>query len=383
MGEALIRKRKPVKSPPKIYGIKIDTTNSNPETALAYTDNAIGFTPAQGNNGNFSYGSWQDKFPFNQIKPCLLKNGVVQYYLNPNDYTKKIDGTNADITSGADGDVMIEFPKIWWKFETIGTDLYVRYANAKVDSGYKCLAHMRGTTEKAKCYISAYLGYSDGSKLRSLSGKITTAYKTIGAFRTIAQANGSGYDQMAYFQLLMLQVLGTVMFKSRDWQTALGRGYVDGNSAKVNTGATNAKGMFYGETTGKQQLKFCGIEDFWGNIYYWIDGLFSDADRNILIGNESFNDIGSGYTNYGQGATTNIVGYIDDIQGGTETGFIVKTANGSESTHYPDSAVLNVSRLPRFGGDWSAADKAGAFRLHVGYSESEKYSVIGARLVYF
>lgn len=250
-----------------VYGVKIDTLNSNPSTALTYIDNAVGFTPASGNNGAFSYGSWEDKFPFNQIRPCLYKDGAVNYYLNPNDYTKKLDGSTSDITTGADGDVMVEFPKVYWKFESVGTDLFIRYSPYKVDGGYKCLAHTRGSTEKDKCYISAYLGNDLASKLRSLSGKMPTASKTIGAFRTLAQANGAGYDQMAYYQMLMLQVLFVVMFKNRDSQTALGRGYVDGNSESIATGGTNAKGMFYGEATGKQQIKFCGIEDF-GVIYF-------------------------------------------------------------------------------------------------------------------
>ena len=114
---------------------------------------------------------------------------------------------------------------------------------------------------------------------------------------------------MAYYQLLMLQVLYTVAFKNLDSQTALGRGYVDGNTAAIATGGTNAKGMFYGEATGKQQMKFCGIEDFYGNCLYWIDGFFCDASRNILIGNQSFNDTGNGYTNYGIGATADLTGY--------------------------------------------------------------------------
>lgn len=388
MGEALIiRKGKPVKPPSKIYGIKINTTNNNPATAVTYTDDAIPFTPANGNNGNFSYGSWADKFPFNQIKPCLLKNGVVQYYLNPSDYTKKADGTNADITSGNDGDVMIEFPKIYWKFETIGTDLYIRFSDTKVDSGYKCWGHTKGNTKKDKVYIGAYLGSDIGSKLRSLSGKSpytggTAPAGTIGTCRTMAQANGAGYVQHPYFQLLMLQILFIVMFKNRDSQTALGRGYVDGNGAKINTGGANTKGLFYGETTGKQQVKFCGIEDFWGNCYYWIDGLFSNANRNILIGTESFNDTGSGYTDYGQGATANLSGYISAVQGGTETGFIVKATGGSESTHYPDYGYLNASCLPYFGGHWSSGSGAGAFTLRVSNSAAGSNAGVGARLVY-
>ncbi|UGB31718.1 hypothetical protein [Metabacillus sp. B2-18] len=366
----------------QIYGVKIDTTNSNPATALTYTDNAIGFTPANGNNGAFSYGSWADKFPFNQIKPCVLKSNLtVNYYLNPNDYTKKLDGSVADITSGAAGDVMVEFPKLWWKLEKIGTDLYVRYADAQIDSSWKCLAHKRGVTDKDKVYLSAYMGTTISSKLRSLSGKTPTTTQTIGAFRTQAQANGAGFDQMAYYQLLMLQVLFVIMFKSRDSQAALGRGYVDGNTAAIATGGANTKGLFYGETTGKFQNKFCGIEDFWGNSYYWVDGFYSDASRNMLIGTQNFNDTGSGYTNYGQGATADIGGYISDVQGGTETGFVIKASAGSASTHYPDYGNLSASRLPCFGGYWPDASYAGAFQLDVKYSAADSSSYIGGRLL--
>ena len=365
-----------------LYGVKIDTTNSNPLSALTYTDGAIGFTPALGNNGTFNAGSWADKFPFNAIKPCLFLNGIVNYYLNPNNYAQKIDGVTAsDITSSTDGDVMIEFPKIYWKFETIGTDLYIRYSDVQIDSTYKCLAHMRGTTEKDKCYISAYMGYSLSSKLRSLSGKTPTVSQTIGAFRTLAQANGSGYDQMAYYPLLMLQVLYIIMFKNRDSQTALGRGYVDGNTAAIVTGGTNAKGMFYGETTGKLQNKFCGIEDFFGNVRYWIDGFFSNASRNMLIANQTFNDTGSGYVDHGVGVVANIGGYIDTIQGGTETGFVVKTVAGSVTTYYADYGSLSVSGLPYFGGYWTNAATAGAFYLDVSTSATYSNAITCARLM--
>src|SRR3712207_7741733 len=40
-----------------VYGVKIDTKNSNPETAVTYIEMSEGFTPAKGNNGNFNYRS--------------------------------------------------------------------------------------------------------------------------------------------------------------------------------------------------------------------------------------------------------------------------------------------------------------------------------------
>ena len=113
------------------------------------------------------------------------------------------------------------------------------------------------------------------------------------------------------------------------------------------------------------QNKIFGIEDFWGNYYQFIDGLFCDANFNILIGDNNFNDTGNGYVNYGKGATANINGYIKNVQGGTETGFIAKDGTGSNTTFYSDYASLYSGRLPYFGGSRSDGSSAGSFRLIV------------------
>lgn len=355
----------------------IDSNNSNPETAVTYSNGATGKTPAPIGGG---VSSWDNVYPYNQIKPCLLKNGIVQYYLNPNDYTKKIDGTASDITTGNDGDVMVEFPVIYWNM-IIGS--VVNIAKTAIYPSYKALAHTVGSNVKEKIYIGAYLGSELNGKLRSLSGKVPAANQTIGAFRTLSQANGAGYQQLGYYQVLMLQHLFMLKYKNRDSQSALGRGFVDGNTAAINTGGTNTKGMDFGETTGKMQMKFLGIEDFWGNVRQWVDGLFSDANWNILISNQSaFNDTGAGYANFGQGAIANVSGYISSIQGGTEKGFITKIGGGSETTHYADSGILTASCLPAFGGHWSTASSAGAFFLSVGSSASYTNAGIGGRLVF-
>lgn len=363
----------------KIYGVRIDTTNSNPETAVSYTDNAVGMTPAPAGGGS---SSWDNVYPFNEIRPVLFKDGVVVSELDKSDFSKTKLNVVADITSGSAGDVMIEFPKIWWKFERIGNNLDVRYATKQVDPSWKAWGHTRETTVKDYCYIGAYLGYVFENKLRSLSEKPITVNRSIGQFRTVAQANGVGYDQMGYYQLLMLQVLFIIKHKSRDSQTALGRGFVDGNSASSPTGVTKDKGMNFGEVTGKQQVKFCGIEDFWGNVLYFIDGIICSTSRNILIGTQNFSDTGSGYINYGQGATTDIGGYTSDVQGTSETGFIVSVPNGSSTTHYTDNGFLYGSALPLFGGSWAQGSAVGAFRLNLTENAGTKNASIGARTMY-
>ena len=360
----------------KIFGVSIDLSNSDPTSAVTYTDDAVGMTAGS--------TAWDSEPIFKDIKPCLLLNGVVQKYLNKTNFAQDESGNSVDITSGSSGDVMIEIPKCGVKIATSGNTLTVKITdnpNATAN-GFHYYAHTRSSEGDCnKLYVGAYAGYVTSSKLRSLSGKSPTVNQTIGTFRTQAQNNGTGYDQISFYPLTLLQCLFLIRYKSRNSQTALGRGYVDG-SAKTNTGATNSNGMYYGSTSGTTHVKFAGIEDFWGNIYYFVDGIFSDSSRNILTAFDNFNDTGSGYTSRGQGATSDIGNYLSKPQGTTETGFIAKEVNGSSTTYFCDYAHLYASRFASFGGSWSNGDYAGAFQLVVSHSASGSDSSYGGRLMY-
>lgn len=359
----------------KVYGVTINLSNSNSANAVTYTDDAVGMTGGS--------STWDSLPIFKDIKPCVMVNGVVQYYLNPNDFTKKADGNTADITT-VGNDVMIEIPKVGFKISTSGSTLTIKVTdnpNAGSD-GFKYYAHTRTTEGDCnKLYIGAYAGYVSSSKLYSSSGKTPTVSQTIRTFRTQAQARGSGYDLISFYPLTLLQCLFIIRYKSIDSQTALGKGYVDA-SAKTSTGATNTNGMYYGTTSGTVHVKFAGIEDFWGNVYYWIDGLYSDSNRNILTAFKDFNDTGSGYTSRGQGASSNLSGYMSKPQGTTESGFVAKETNGSTTTYFADCASLYASGLPSFGGYWISGAYAGTFQLNVTYSASNSDSYLGGRLMY-
>ena len=315
--------------------------------------------------------------------PCLFKNGAEVGKLNRNNFAQFEDGTSADITSGNAGDVMIAFPKLGYKITTSGNNMTVSMTDNPSAEGYCYLAHTRGTTVKDVFYLGAYKGYTSSSKLRSLSGKTPTVNTTIGNFRTQAQANGSGYDQSAFNQLIFRQCMYLLKYKNLDSQTAVGYGYANGNSASISTGGTNTKGMDYGETTGKLQMKLFGLEDFWGNVWEFIDGIFSDSSRNILTATENFNDTGSGYTNQGSsGFSSDSGGWISNVQGTSEMGFVIKGASGSETTYYCDYGSVSASRLAYFGGVWGSGASAGAFRLSVDRSASDSRSDVSARLMY-
>ena len=373
MGDCLMRRRKGKR--PVVYGVSIDLANSNPATAVTYTDDAVGMTPGS---------AWNTMAIFKDIKPCMLKNGAVQYYLNPANLAQKADGTSADITSGNDGDVMIEIPKTGFKITTVGNTLTIKVTeNPNDTANFKYYAHTRAAEgDRSKLYIGAYLGFETGGKLRSLSGKTPKTTQNMGTFRTQAQANGAGYDQVSFYPLTLLQCFFMIKYKNRDSQTALGRGYVDGNSAAIATGGTNAKGIDFGETTGKMQMCFLNIEDVWGNLRWFIEGFFSNESINMLTAFTSFNDTGAGYTDRGQGASADIGNYMSKPQGTTEAGFVAKEVTGSETMHFADYATLGASRVPTFGGPWGSASSAGVFCLYVYHAAYYSAASCGARLMY-
>lgn len=315
------------------YGVRIDKTNSNPSTRVTYIGDSVGFTPMNGGNGSFSWGSWESIFNDLEIKPCVLQNKSVKYYLNPNDFALKSDGT-ASLLDGTDGDVMIEFGKqIWYKWTDEGSTYIIEFSETH------------------------------------FPGAVKYAFET-----------EEGYNQMLYYPLLLTQILFVIFFKSTDSQSSLGRGYVDGNDNYITTGNTNNKGMFYGSSNGTEQMKFLGIEDFWGNKVFWIDGIATNENWELLIGNSNFNDSGSGYLVYQSGISADTAGYINTVQGGNDKGFVIGGNTGSSSTYYADYGFLYSSRVADFGGNRTNGSLAGFANLRLFLSASAVSAYVGARL---
>ena len=173
-----------------IYGWHVDPSESDPSAAVTYLADAVGMTPAAMGAGTFSYGSWEKAFFM--PKPCMLKfDGTVDYYLDPNDYTKKADGTSLDVgdlTCG--GNAMMEWPLIWYKFEAGSAEgegcFYC--SNKKVDDSYKCWCNINSENEiVGHFYTPIYNGIIRDNKMRSLSGfRLTPTLAAIPAYNNTA-----------------------------------------------------------------------------------------------------------------------------------------------------------------------------------------------------
>ena len=176
-------------------------------------------------------------------------------------------------------------------------------------------------------------------------------------------------------------------YKSLNGQTALGRGFVDGNSAVYgNTGSTNTKGMDWGETTGKYPMKIFGVEDFWGNLYQWCDGCYNSSSRYLLTSYDpaNFNDTGSNYTQRHQMSTSDTGNYMNKVAGTSEGGFTPIGGNfsGSATTYWSDAGISDASRCVRVSGSWNSTDLAGPFYFYAYDAASYSYAYLGFRTMY-
>ena len=246
-----------------------DSANDNDSFNIcSYEDDASGMDYAymDYDNDEFNYGSWRNAFFM--PKPCMVKtDGTVDYYLDPDDYTKKLDGSASDISNDSyDGNAMIQVPTVWVYVRKIRNKTYVSLSNAQVDNNYHAYAHHdRNGNVVPYIYWPIYEGYLDSNnKLRSLSGKTVKVSTTAANEVAYSRNNGSDY-LILYFSAYMLRNYMLIMMaKSLDTQASYGRGNCSTNSVK-GTGGMNDKGLFWGSNGNSSGVKVLGMETPWGN----------------------------------------------------------------------------------------------------------------------
>lgn len=314
----------------RIMTVNIDLNNSNPETCITYADDAVNMTPGS--------DEWDDFFGH---YPVLFKDGEEVGKLNPDNFEQFENGETADITSGDAGDVMIAFPCRGLSISKNDNILTVSMTDDEENENFKYYAHTRGAIIKNKFYLGAYKGYIDAERMRSLSNKIITTNVSIATYRNHAHENGVGYEQSGWNQLVFRQSMYLLKYKNLDSQSSLGYGYFHTSGENMSTGNTDTNGMDYGEETGNYQMKLFGLEDFWGNINEWIDGIYTDGGyTHITTDNKEF--INNGYKDgtyiysHSQYTGFNRIGFIKNVYGNTELGYILSDNSGSSTTFFCD-----------------------------------------------
>ena len=387
-----------------LYGFKLDQNESDPASMITYLpdcDNAI-YKSAYMNysTDTFDYGDWGNAWFIKKLKPCMLKyDGTVDYELNPNDYTKKLDGTASDVANASyGGNAMVGIPKVYWKIVNNGDNTAnIYFCDKKLDDGFHCWSHIDNNgNEIDYCYMPIYNGSNVNSVLRSISGKAPMGSQTATTEITYAKANNTGSDIIWYTELfndrMLINLLLLLIGKSTDTQTIFGAGNNNSSNTGVkNTGTMNTKGLFWGNQDNVSGVKVFGMEHWYGNIWRRIGGWINDKGTQKIkmtygqsdgSTTDGYNETGSGYISIG-GATPSGTsgGYISKILI-TDNGLIPTIASGSATTYYCDGLWFNNSQVDYayVGGGSVDTSHVGALCSSSYFASSTAYWSIGAAL---
>lgn len=374
-----------------IYGFKIAKSNSDPSTRVTYTEDAAGFTPMTVNQstGAYSLNSWANTFIVEAFRPVMLKyDGTVDYELNHDDQTKKLDGTASDISNTSyGGNAMVEVAKMWFKRWDDGTYEYCNIADAQVDDDYKCYAHMRdANTELDFIYLPMFEGSLVDNKLRSIAGQAPINSKTGTDEITYATANGANWYTDDWMNKVMMQDILTLLGKSTNHQATFGNGHYSGGSSAsslLTTGTLKDKGMFYG-TSSNVAVKFFWLENYYADRFDRVGGMCTNDSTHLMVKpyrpyKTAPGDItaANGYVDTGVVCPSGA--YISQMKM-TEYGLLPVEASGSDSTYYCDYVWSSSNCYALVGGDCNRGLGCGSFCLYVADAVSDSYWNIGASL---
>lgn len=343
-----------------IYGVEWDGTST---TAFSRTDEAAGFVdpvPAV-NNGNGSS-------PFDD---CMPWSGM-----------RKVEDTT--------GGTLVEIPKFWYKITKNGTRMKIQIADGEEDGFLVSPLHQDrgdGAGERDVAYVGRY--HCANSTYKSTTGVKPQASKTRAEFRTAIHNLGSAYWQWDQALLVTLWLLYLVEYGDWNSQAKIGYGCSAGGSATENAGATD--GMTYHTGTsaasrttyGHTQYRY--IEDLWGNVYDWIDGIYFSGQTVYAIKNPANYSDTTGGTNVGTRPTTSGVATAWNIP--NVTGFeyalypSATVADSTYSTYDCDNCYYYASGVVLFGGGYYGQNQYhGLFCLYGNDAASYQYAGIGGRL---
>lgn len=373
----------------EVNDVKTYTVNIplDPTGEFTYADDAAGMTPGS--------DDWDSLPLFRRIRPCVFKNGAVQYYLDKTNFNYKEDGTTASVLTGADGDVMIEIPGFAYKINQDDTQITISVTNdieTALTQGYTTNAFTyESTCDCGAYYYGTYLGsIDDNSQLRSISGVTPTGQTSYNTFAAKA-INGRDdyYEVCSYQAFTAVLCLMLIKYATRDFYSSIGHGYcLESNSAPLTTGGTEEAGMSaYGSTADDlTHVKIFGIEDFWGNMWQ------ITSDIHPFLTNEGTLGIEYGHVNrktIDTGIAAQALTWgtsIDAIYGNNILGFYQK-AMGTGSGVFPGGGgygklTNSANSVITVGGGFDSGTISSPFSTYTHSMTINTEPYIGARLGY-
>lgn len=384
----------------KRYGMKINKNDSNPETRCTYLYDAEGMTPAKMNftTGAFDYGDWGEVFFVKNNYPAMVKyDGTEDYKLDPNNHSKKADGTESDVSdSSYSGNAMSVFDgsgdngKIWLSQFEVGNYEYMIISNVRYDESYHDDAYVREDgTHADKLYYPMFGGSYDGTRLRSLAVRGIMNNVTMAESISRAKANGDGWNIGSWSKRNLLTCMLKIISKTDNSQAAFGQGQTSGykndpslNYGHITTGTLMSKGQFFGYNDTTHEVKVFYIEKWWGNCAEQINGLVAIGGKIFAKMTPPYNLEGEDYEKI-VGAAENST-YYHGYQKGTKSGRLGRIAEklGGSSNGWTGDYfwIKGGNMIAILGGNCNLGSYCGSDCIALSGKASEKSIQTGASL---
>lgn len=410
-----------------VFGVEADFANKK-FTRLA---GAIGKTPGTPFDGVKAFGG---------RRRCNITNaGAVVAYKGDPGYSetgKLLQAVTANDTVYPIGTVvqtMVEQPKFYYKVVPLalepivgGKGFHMRkaryYISDTMRTGFKLHpAFMSNGKEKNFIYLSAYEGslfdvsanayILDDAQVADFATDMLcsianakpasglTQNLTRGNVRLLAQKRGAGWQQIYGATASAAQLLFMVEYAAFNIQGKIGMG----NTTKTDdaatsmteiTGATTNLGNTTGSVTngnGINIVTYRGEENFWGNIWTWVDGMNINANgiHELYVADSTFADdkITDNYKNAGITlAKTN--GYVSAFGYNADYDwlFMASETLGDSALpvgdHFWQNNTYAAIMVAVLGGCWVDGVNAGGFAWAVTNVSGDRNRIIGGRLVY-
>lgn len=217
--------------------------------------------------------------------------------------------------------------------------------------------------------------------------------------RILANNRGTGWQQAYAATISATQMLFMIEYASFNTQTNIGFGVLnkvdDGatNMAEL-TGATTNLGNSSGSVTntnGWNVPTYRGEENWWGNIWKWVDGLniYGYGEHSLYVADNGFTDNISTSPYKDAGITlSRKEGYISAFGYSEEFDWLFMTSETTGDSSLPvgdyfwQNHASNSWFVARLGGLWTNSSNGGGFCWYVYNASSYRYRNIGGRLVY-
>ena len=333
------------------------------------------------------------------INRCNVSdNGTINAYYGDASYVE--DGSN--------GQVMVKIPKFYYKVtpdengglnganirkctweisETPadGFTLHPAFYDANGNEiDYFLYGAFDGVGQRDSTYGTSYNTSTD--KLSSVAGSsyLPTNSLTRATARTMATNRGTGWYSAGVKQTMAVLMLFAVEYGFNS-QIAVGQGVVSA-SAAVYAGQTTGNITSGTQDNKTTPVNWRGIENLWGNIWDWIDGLNVNERIPYFCNTYTFvDDTSTGYTQISFSLPSS--NYITAF-GYDSTNDWVLLPSESSSTANPSGPIGDYVysnsgwRVARLGGHWNFGSYAGAFYWNCNYASSDAAASIGARLMF-